>query len=927
MHGYPRRILVCVCAILIAAVSAAACVWSLYTDHSVRFNDFRSGRGFYRLPPLPIMYDSETGKEITVDQATENDYNRGRELDLGLSDDEGKPSDPTEEVWNQAHAAIEENDFFNARALLKRFLIESRQPRDYEAPGTQVRRNTARDMLDTISTAERGSTTANLRAYLDARYAFFQETAAEGIDEMIGKATPDRNLTDNWEYLRAAVLQRSGKRDEALDAFKKHAAKFPKSEKNESALYMIAKLTMESSHSFENTRCGVIVDTATGERVEEPDVEPTEKCQDENWKSALKRFHDLMAKHPSGHYFNDSRGWLGYLYRRGGKRAEALAEYYRLLGHPTDWNVRLEGKRSLQIIGHAYDDETLDRVEESIADDVHTAMAYSYHRIYNHAVDLTGQTENSGCCYGDDRWAQEREEKERVANARKAGAYELERVARFATSMMKRYPHAPVTGGFVLRVAEAHLELEDYSDAWAQSRTALSLGVRDDLRAQALWIKGSAEHQLGNLVTARATFNQLITEFPKSKHLEGARRLLAVTAEDQKDLETALEQYIALDYKYDVAYFIDVLMPIDRLEKFVGTRKGMPEHNKLLYSLGIRYMRDKRWNDARAIFQTVVTERAPAATEWDYTLNDNKRVFAKTPARAEEVNPTIRTDWVLQDLKTIDTLEYLEHRIAIATDEESKAEALYQLASFHFDSDYLLFYNPALWYGDRHGLLSELEQLGNLRLRNEAQILFDYSQSHETLSRAISIYLDVVDRFPRTRAAKDALYSAAVAHQHLSNLNNYWRGIYGRGLFAGPRMVTYTDVTSAYPEYQFPRGTNGWEPSTRTVNGGPGWAAPPRPKPRETREQRVKRWLREFKGEVSTVATKLSSKLEVKADAGMKWYTERIEAAIYGLLAGAGLSVLTLIGIALHSRRLKEQLFPQRIEPDGAESRVDKMIG
>src|SRR6202035_1592565 len=28
--------------------------------------------------------------------------------------------------------------------------------------------------------------------------------------------------------------------------------------------------------------------------------------------------------------------------------------------------------------------------------------------------------------------------------------------------------------------------------------------------------------------------------------------------------------------------------------------------------------------------------------------------------------------------------------------------------------------------------------------------------------------------------------------------------------------------------YQMPRGTSGWQPATRTVNGGPGWDAPPR---------------------------------------------------------------------------------------------------
>src|SRR5688572_24283682 len=61
-----------VAVLTIAVPTAMACVWSLYTDHSVRFNDFRRGRGFYRLLPLPIDYDARTKREITVAQEGES---------------------------------------------------------------------------------------------------------------------------------------------------------------------------------------------------------------------------------------------------------------------------------------------------------------------------------------------------------------------------------------------------------------------------------------------------------------------------------------------------------------------------------------------------------------------------------------------------------------------------------------------------------------------------------------------------------------------------------------------------------------------------------------------------------------------------------------------------------------------------------------
>jgi hypothetical protein len=32
---------------------------------------------------------------------------------------------------------------------------------------------------------------------------------------------------------------------------------------------------------------------------------------------------------------------------------------------------------------------------------------------------------------------------------------------------------------------------------------------------------------------------------------------------------------------------------------------------------------------------------------------------------------------------------------------------------------------------------------------------------------------------------------------------------------------SHTEIKAAYPDYQLPRGTFGWEPATATVNGGP----------------------------------------------------------------------------------------------------------
>src|SRR5437764_3670382 len=98
-----------------------------------------------------------------------------------------------------------------------------------------------------------------------------------------------------------------------------------------------------------------------------------------------------------------------------------------MLGNPTNRSARLEAKKSLQIIGHKFDDATLDQVEKLIAGDVDASMAYAYHRIYNYAIDLTYQhIDDTDSDVRNDR-------KNEVSTANKTGNHELMRIADFAT--------------------------------------------------------------------------------------------------------------------------------------------------------------------------------------------------------------------------------------------------------------------------------------------------------------------------------------------------------------------------------------------------------------------------------------------------------------------------------------------------------------
>jgi TolA-binding protein len=791
------------------------------------------------------MYDTKTKKELTQQEVEDFGYS-GDENDL-TGDLMGTP-DEANDAWEKATTAINDGQLDTARDRLKKYLELSDVPTLDAEDERQARRNSAYDVLDAMTALKEGSTRDAVKGYAITRLSQAEINADAGSD---------RNLNDNWAYLKAARAYTSGDKEVAMAAFKEHAAKYPRSEKHESVLYMIAKLKMESSYSFDHDGCGIEGNNIWGQPIDQNKIEPMEKCQDDVWRNAVELFKKLIAQYPSGRYNKDARGWLAYLYRRGGMRAEALAEYYRLLGNPTDRTWRLEAKQSLAIIGHEQTDETLDDLERLIQNEPDAAMAYAYHRIYNYAVD---HSYDKADMWGD--WQQRSEEKQRNAKEIDSGNHELERIATFATLMMKRYPNSRVSGGFVLRVAESQLELKNYDTAIEMARKALRLGINYEVRAQALWIVASVQHQRKDLDSAKTTLIQLIKEFPASNLIEGSRRLLALVLEDKGDLEGALEQYLVLKYRFDVAYYVDVLIPTDRLAAFVANHQTLPEINILTYALGIRYMRDKRWDEARAVFRRVVTQPGMQVDSFSYADTGGVRIFPKEPNWEDPSTNFVKSEWVMRDMQTIDDLERLEKVVSNAHGDEQKAEAMYQLASYQYDADPLLFYDPAVWDGQRIELLNQLNYGESMRLPGEAQNLFEYSKSHETVARAIPIYLDIVDHYPQTKAAKDALYSAVIAHERLSDYNSFWRETYERGFFVGPRIVDNSDINRLFPKFRWPKSRLGWEASTRTVNGGSAWPDPPKktPAPRLARTQKATQMFNKlWESSVTRFSTNASS--------------------------------------------------------------------
>jgi TolA-binding protein len=548
--------------------------------------------------------------------------------------------------------------------------------------------------------------------------------------------------------------------------------------------------------------------------------------RDAFYLKARAGFQRVIREYRNGRFYYDAQGWLAHLALRTGDRVSAMAEYYRMLGSHNE-AARMEAVCSLRLIRHQIEDGEMARVEKLLENEPMAALAYAYYEIYNYAApDL-----DYFCDY---RGKPEFKEKENEV---------FRRIVAFATRQANRYESNAFGGAFVLRVAEANLRLDNFTDVARLARRALVMQVSGAIRSEALWVARVAEHHLKQFKTAREALTSLIKENPNNRYTEGARRNLAMLEEDAGNLDAALEQYLALDYRHDVAYFIDVLMTPEALKQFIDAHTDFRQRDELLYALGVRYLREFRWNKARQVYAQI----RPTPREIDYPyfprngMDEAYREDAHTNAKVEELDPKnrgVRPQWVEMDLRTANELERLERDYNAAQDDEAKAEALYQLASYIYQGS-LLFYNPLAWSGERHYLLYDYYNRGAFRGGTESQQLFDYMQQHDMASRALGIYLDVVKKYPNTRSARDALYTAAVCHERLGDYNNYWRDIYANGGRAGERLVTYKEVKRAFPDYRFPLGTFGWEPATRTVNGGPGWAELPKPKPKPTVKERV----------------------------------------------------------------------------------------
>lgn len=844
-------------------LSANVCVWAcawLQTEHSVRFNAYYTPRQLELLPPLP--------KNSRAYNNEQQSWHEKHDVESMYVDEE-KVEQALGELWEKAQRARARNDLSALKGQLTIFLDKTVYARELPAD-LMKKRNSAIDQLDALRALEQGSSPDKVTDYLSARTSLDKSSVEPDFYELLQSVKKDPNLRDNAEYLRAADLYQKLEYNEAASRFFRLAARYPDSEKREAALYMAAICALKQSLAY----------TSYLEQSDDLDVE---FLKDEYWQKARQGFARVMREYPRGRYYNDARGWLAFLAHRTGDRVTALVNYYQMLAEVKDLNARLEGGVSLTLTRHHASEEEMEKVEAHLANKPAAALAYAYHELYNypeHSCGLPGVSDSPANFCFISCFSQQDEEGGWELKHQTGDEHSIRRVAAFATRMMKRYPASAINGPFVNRLAMAQLEINNNEEAQRLAEKALKMGLEGEEPAYALWVLGVARYRMKDHDRAIDALTNLVEQFPRSRFTENTHRLLAMAYEDIGDLTQALHHYLAINYYLDAVYIMDVLMPVEQLEAYVNTQRENKRYNEILYSLGVRHLRAGNLERAEAAFNRV----HPASFKMSPYADEERDQDAKSPEYYSNWQG-VKSAWLLADYKTIENLEGLHKKIESAQGDEARAEALYQLGAYHYEASQYIYYNP-LWNGERYMKLHEIEELGGFRAAGEEQRLWQYFQSHESYSRALDIFLEVAERYPNTRAAKDALYSAAVCHERLANYNYYWREAYSRGLHSGKRMVTYDDVRRTYPRYAMPLGTYCWQPVTRTCSGEPAWAAPPKPQPRPT-------WARRF----------YNSLVGILDIAGMT-FANNLPRMLYSFYAGQLLGVMIL---GMHFYRISRE--------------------
>lgn len=310
------------------------------------------------------------------------------------------------------------------------------------------------------------------------------------IERHLAKASPA--LKPHWLYLRGAVEYRAHNIAQSQVFFQKVVKDFPKSPRAESALYMAIRCQLWKSRS------------------QEYDLDITKVVPPERAK--LKKLLDeYFAKYPRGRLFGDAMGWAGAFAYDGGDYGEALRCYAMQLDLPD--HPELADSAS----------QMIERVLSHIAsqpNDKAFAEAAKHPRAAQALVYLVVNTAES------DNYNGKIDPVDEVRGWRKKV---LPRLAAAISAQAASYQDAEWKPRYLAMLAYAASGAGQQDQAMKLLQSAgPSVEKSDDL----LMARGVVLHRAKQPGEAVKTLNTLITQFPESPLVKGARLRLALALTD-----------------------------------------------------------------------------------------------------------------------------------------------------------------------------------------------------------------------------------------------------------------------------------------------------------------------------------------------------------------------------------------------------------
>lgn len=462
-------------------------------------------------------------------------------------------------------------------------------------------------------------------------------------------------------------------------------------------------------------------------------------------RQANEAFRRVLRRYPKSRFVWDARGGLGRIdYLR--KRPLAARRHY-------EWQLAnpMQGRRSVALASIAMCDRSRGRKD---------GMAASYLRLFADPVQTLSIV---------------RPLKDLLASFSATDARRLDRQLRQDPALLQAYVdfrmdftkatpdlvklggRSGLSGPTYARLAQAALALRKPEAVQRFARRALAKRDRNDSHALATFTLASLERRAGRNAQALQAYRSIVRRWPQSYLVGGARENLALLEERRGDLAAALDQYTVLDYEYDFAYLIDARMTTGQLARYIRSRPGHGRRKSMIYTLGMRYLRERKWSEAEATFARLSTSERRGLTRGQHWGDDQGGV---------------------QDpLATLQALRSLDQGVRKARRREAKAAALFAMGDYYYRHKYLLLYSEPAWRGMRALVIGNSWNLSAATSRDD-RALRRHHEEHETYAQALAIFRRVVGEYPETAVAPKAAYWGGCAADHLAGMAPYWRWRY-----------------------------------------------------------------------------------------------------------------------------------------------------